>query len=170
MLIRRRRWRRSGDYSGLFLPRIFQPVSAETLNLETDLPYGLAVISFRMPGSSSPDFAAAEVLADVLSSQRGSLYALVPEGKALFAGFALEGMPGAGLGYAIAAFPKGADSAALVQQMRQILADDLKHGLPADLVEAAKRREAAEGEFRRNSISGLAMTWSDALAVEGLKS
>jgi zinc protease len=147
-----------------------QPVTARTLQLPTDLPYGLALISFRMPGYGSKDFAAAEVLSDVLSSQRGTLYALVPEGKALFAGFSIEGLPGAGLGYAIAAFPKGADAATLVKQVNQILADDVKNGVPADLVEAAKRREAAEAEFNRNSISGLAMAWSNALAIEGLNS
>ncbi len=147
-----------------------QPVAARTLQLPTDLPYGLALVSFRMPGYGDKDFAAAEVLSDVLSSQRGSLYALVPEGKALFAGFSLEGMPGAGLGYAIAAFPKGADTATLVKQVNEILADDVKNGVPSDLVEAAKRREAAEAEFNRNSISGLAMAWSNALAIEGLNS
>jgi zinc protease len=45
------------------------------------------------PGSDSPDFAAVNVLGDVLSSQRGSLYALVPEGKALDAGFSLSALP-----------------------------------------------------------------------------
>ncbi len=46
-------------------------VSTQTLNLDTDLPYGLAVVSFRMPGYDSPDFAAADILGDVLSSHRG---------------------------------------------------------------------------------------------------
>ena len=39
--------------------------------------------------------------------------------------------------------------------------------LAADLVEATKRREVAEAEFRRNSIAGLAAEWSQALSVEG---
>ncbi len=50
-----------------------EPVKPETLRLGTDLPYGLAVAAFRWPGSNSPDFAAAQVLADVLGSQRSSL-------------------------------------------------------------------------------------------------
>jgi zinc protease len=148
----------------------FQPVSAQTLNLDTDLPYGLSLISFRMPGSSSPDFAAAEVLADVLSSQRGSLYALVPGGKALYAGFSLESLPGASLGYAIGAFPKGGDGAQLAGEMRKVLDDYVQNGVPADLVAAAKRHELAGAEFQKNSVSGLAMAWSNALAVEGRQS
>src|SRR5207253_698117 len=55
----------------------FQPVAAETLRLETDLPVGMVVLAFRFPGSDSPDYAAAQVLSDVLSSQRGRLYGLV---------------------------------------------------------------------------------------------
>ncbi len=41
---------------------------------------------------------------------------------------------------------------------------------PADLVDASKRHELAEEEFQKNSISGLAMEWSNALAVEGRQS
>jgi zinc protease len=54
--------------------------------------------------------------------------------------------------------------------MRKILADYAANGVPADLVEATKRREIASAEFRRNSIPGLAETWSDALAAEGRNS
>jgi zinc protease len=146
------------------------PVKAETLNLDTDLPYGLALISFRMPGSDSPDFAASEVLADVLSSQRGSLYALVPEGKALYTGFSLDSLPQAGLGYAIGAFPKGDEGNKLVEQIRHVLASDASDGVSADLVAAAKRHEVASAEFQKNSVSGLAMAWSSAIAVEGRQS
>lgn len=51
--------------------------------------YVLAFVAYRLPGTSSPDYAAARILADVLGSQRGNLYALVPEGKALDAEFDL---------------------------------------------------------------------------------
>lgn len=142
-------------------------VKGASLTMPTDLPYGLAVISFRMPGSDSPDFAAVQVLSDVLSSQRGNLYELVPEGKALFAGFAYSAFPSAGLGYGLAAFPKGADGQKLLDEMKSILAQDLKTGLPKDLVTAAIRHELAGAEFQKNSVSGLAMAWSQAVAVEG---
>ena len=45
-------------------------VKADTLNMTTDLPYGFAVISYRLPGTDSPDYAASQVLSDALSSQR----------------------------------------------------------------------------------------------------
>ena len=102
----------------------------EDSNLDTDLPYGLAVISFRMPGADSPDYAAANILADVLSSQRGNLYALVPAGKALSTDFSLNGLPSTGLGYALAAFPKGGNGTALLAKVRAVLAGYLKNGVP----------------------------------------
>jgi zinc protease len=147
-----------------------QPVTPERLHLKTDQSYGLATVSFRMPGYDSPDYPASQVLADVLSNQRSNLYALVPEGKALYAGFVLNTLPQAGVGYAMAAFPKEADAEALVQEIRKILAEDLKHGFSADLVEAAKRREVTKAELRKNSIFGLAMAWSKALAIERQRS
>ncbi len=145
-------------------------VKAKTLALPTDLPYGLAVVSFRMPGSSSKDFAAVQLLGDVLSSQRGSLYALVPEGKALYAGFQLSDLPEAGLGYAIGVFPQGASGDDMVSEIKKILADDVKNGLPTELIEAARRHEIVDAEFERNSVSGLAMAWSSAVAIEGRES
>ena len=147
-----------------------QPVKPETLYLKTDQSYGLVMISFRMPGYESSDYAASKVLSDILSNQRSNLYALVPEGKALYAGFSLSTLPKAGLGYAMAAFPKGADVPALVEEMKKILDEDLKKGLPSDLVEAAKRMELTKAELRKNSVFGWATAWSQAVAVEGKES
>ena len=147
-----------------------QPVTAETFKLKTDRPYGMVMISFRMPGFDSPDYAASEVLADVLSNQRSNLYALVTEGKALFTGFSLSTLPRAGLGYAIGMLPKGADLPGLDKEIRKILGSYIKDGFPADLVEAAKRIKLTKAELRKNSVLGQAMTWSQALAVEGRQS
>jgi zinc protease len=146
------------------------PVKPETLRLRTDESYGLAIIAFRLPGYDSPDYPACRVLADALSNQRSTLFDLVPEGKALYAGFGLDTMTQAGLGYAMAAFPRGADAEALVRQMQKILAEDLKNGFPADLVEAAKRVGRTKAELKKNSVLGLAMTWSEALTLEGKES
>jgi zinc protease len=147
-----------------------QPVQAETLNLKTDQPIGMAAISFRMPGYDSNDYAASQVLSDVLSSQRSDLYALVPQGKALYAGFSLSPLPKAGLGYVIVAFPQGADPQPLLEETRKILAAGVKNGFPPDLVAAAQRQEVLSAESQKNSVTGLAMAWSQAVAVEGRRS
>lgn len=149
----------------------FQPVQAQKIKLDTDRPYGMAVLAFRFPGSqNAADYAAAQVLSDVLGSQRGRLYGLVPEGKALAASFDYESLPKAGLGYAGVELPSGVDPAPVLEEMKSILRTEATNGLRADLVEAAKRREVLNAELQRNSIQGLAMEWSDAVAVEGRQS
>ena len=77
-----------------------QPVKAESFTLDSNLPYELVFVAFRMPGTDSPDFAAARILSDVISSQRADLYGLVPQGKALGTDFGLaETYPKASVGY-----------------------------------------------------------------------
>ena len=120
-----------------------------------------------MPGFNDPDYAAGVVLADAFDSRRGELYALAAEGKALSGGFDAMALPAAGFGYAKAGFPRGQDSTALIAQMKALIAGYVDKGVSADLVEATKRREVAEAEFRRNSIAGLAAEWSQTLSVEG---
>ena len=148
----------------------FSPVQPDTLKLDTDLPEGMTAVVFRFPGTDNPDYAAAQILSDVLSSQRGKLYELVPQGKALFTEFAYEPLPHSGLGYAIAGFPAGADSTNQLEQVKQILAGEIAQGVNADLVEAAKRREIINAELQKNSVEGLASAWSQAVAVEGRNS
>jgi len=148
----------------------FGTVKPDTLKLDTDLPYGLTAITFRFPGADSPDFAAAQILSDVLSSQRGKLYGLVPEGKALSVEFDYETLQKSGLGYAIAGFPAGGDSTNLLNNVKGILLAEITNGVSADLVEAAKRREIISAELQKNSVSGLASAWSTAVAIEGRNS
>jgi zinc protease len=149
---------------------IFSPVKLDTMKLDTDLPYGMTAITFRFPGAYSPDFAAAQILSDVLSSQRGKLYDLVPEGKALSAEFDYETLQKSGLGYAIAGFPAGADSTNLLNNVKTILLAEITNGVNVDLVEAAKRREIISAELQKNSVSGVANAWSTAVAIEGRNS
>ena len=145
-------------------------VEPQSFHLDSDLPYGLQVIALRLPGLDSPDYAAAEVLVDVLKSQRGDLYGLVPQGKALGTDFSFDPLPKAGLAYAMAAFPAGGDPKALEARMRAILGRIAKQGVPPDLVAAAKIQERSSAEFQKNSIGGLATVWSEAVAVDGLGS
>ena len=147
-----------------------QPLKATDIALDSDLPYGLAIVAYRMPGYESPDYAAGQVLADILDSQRGDIYALAADGKALSAGFSNDTMKAAGIGYATAAFPKGQDGTKLIGTVKDVIGAYVKNGFPDEMVEAAKRHEIADAEFQKNSVSGLAFAWSQALAVEGRSS
>ena len=149
-------------------PITLPPVKADTFTLDSNLPYVLVFTAFRMPGTSSPDFAAARILSDVIASQRAELYDLTPQGKALGTEFGMaETYPKASVGYALAAVPAGADPAPITAEVRKILAAYADKGVPAELVEAAEKSEVANNTFEQNSIPGLAESWSEAIAGEG---
>jgi zinc protease len=148
-----------------------QPVKPDTFTLESNLPYVLGFIAWRMPGTDSPDYAAMQILSDVLASQRADLYGMVPAGHALAAEFGVaETYPKASVGYGLVAQPAGVDTNPALEEMRQIINKYAQNGVPAELVDAAKRAEIAQAEFQRNSISELASVWSNALAAEGRNS
>jgi zinc protease len=148
-----------------------QPVKAAKYTLPSDYPYTMVLVAYRLPGSDSPDFAATRVLADVLASERGDIYALVADGKALDAGFQLvETYRKASMAIAYAAVPAGTDPASITNSLLGILSNYSKQGVPGDLVQAAKRSEVAAAEYARGSIPGLAALWSEALAAEGRES
>ena len=147
------------------------PIKAETFTLDSNLPYVLGFIAYRLPGTDSPDNAAIQILSDVLASQRGDLYGMVPAGKALAAQFAVsESYPKASVGFGAVALPAGTDPQSAIAEMRKIISNYAEKGVPEDLVMAAKRSEIAQAEFQRNSIPGLANLWSNALAAEGRNS
>ena len=148
-------------------PFNFQPVQPDLLKFDTDSPYGMTAITFRLPGTDDPDFPAVNILSDVLSSQRGELYGLVPQGKALFTAFYYYAFSKAGLGMAVAGFPAEGDSTNLLANVKDALIAEITNSITAELVEAAKRKEIINAELQKNSIEGLAVAWSDAVAVEG---
>jgi zinc protease len=149
-------------------PVVLRPVKPQSFTLDSNLPYVLGFIAYRLPGTDSRDYAASQVLADVLASQRGDLYAMVPAGKVLAAEFGVaESYPRASVAYGLVALPKGADPTRAMAEMRQIIVGYGKKGVPADLAAAARRAEVSQAEFQRNSIPGLANVWSNALAAEG---
>ena len=131
-----------------------QPVKADSFTLDSNLPYELVFVAFRMPGTSSSDFAAARILSDVAGSQRADLYGLVPAGKALGTEFGLaETYPKASVGYAVAAVPSGADPAPITSEIKKILSNYADKGVPPALVEAARKGEVASAQFQQNSDS-----------------
>jgi zinc protease len=148
-----------------------QPVKAEHITLPSDYPYIISIVGYRMPGTDSPDYPAARILADVLASQRADLYGLVPAGKALDAGFEMgETYTKASAAFAYAVIPTSGNASSTEASLKAIVQRYKTQGVPAELVEAAKRSEVASFEFARNSIPGLASLWSEALAAEGRSS
>jgi zinc protease len=145
-------------------------VKGRTITDESDFPVPLVLLGYRMPGYDSPDYAAAEIALDVLGSQRADLYALQAEGKVLGIGVDYEPYPHAGLAYVYVATPPNGDTASALALASNTVANYQQNGVPLDLVEAAKRREVAQALYLRNSISGLAMDWSQVVAVQGLAS
>jgi zinc protease len=145
-----------------------QPFQSTSFTLTSNLPYVLGFIAWRLPGTDSPDYAAINILADVLASQRADLYGMVPAGKALGTEFGLaETYRKASVAFGLVAQPAGVDVKASIEEMRGIINNYAAQGVPPDLVAAAKRAELAQAEFQRNSIPGLADVWSRALAAEG---
>jgi zinc protease len=151
-------------------PVSLRPMRAAHFSVTTDRPNGALMLAVRVPGVQSADFPALEVLSDVLSSRRFDLYGLVPQGKALDASFALDPLPEAGLAYAAVEFTEGTDAKSLERDVREVLSQVIRTGVPADLVAAAKLQEEREAGFQKNSIQGLASIWSDAVALYGLNS
>jgi zinc protease len=147
-----------------------RPVQPTSFTVDTDHPSGTLMIALRTPGPRDADFAALEVLADVLSNRRFDLYGLVPQGRALSAEFGIDPLPEAGLAYAALTFTSAEDPKTLERDVRAILARVAREGVPEELVAAAKLQERSAAQFQRNSIPELASVWSDALALYGLSS
>ncbi|GAA0554734.1 zinc protease [Rhizomicrobium palustre] len=149
----------------------FKPIKAGGIfTIDSDMANFTRVIAMRFPGLKSKDFAALEVLADVLSSRRFALFDLVAQGKALSASFSIQPLKEASIAYASVSYAPGVDGNALEADVRAILQKVVKEGVPADLVEAAKLQEKRATERQKNSITDLADVWSDAVALYGLKS
>ncbi|MBS0464620.1 MAG: insulinase family protein [Proteobacteria bacterium] len=151
-------------------PLKLQPFTARTIARTTPDPTGSVLNLYRLPGQSSRDFAAAQLLMDALANARSGLSELAANGKVLAAFAGTQPFSQAGMAYIGVAFPKGGDAKTAQAAMDAQIAEVLKNGVPADLIEAARRAELAQFEFNKNSAVTQASAWSQALAWQGLDS
>ena len=140
--------------------------------IQNTTPQGTGSVQFlyRVPGMQTKDFAATQVLMDVLSNARSSLSELAAQGKVLSADAQIQPFSHGGIGVVEATFPKGGDAKKTQADLHATMDQLLKDGVPAELVEAAKRSEISQAEFNKNSAVTLATAWSQALAWQGLDS
>jgi zinc protease len=141
---------------------------SDNFTINSDLPYTLAYIAYRFPGTDSSDYAATVILTDILASSRAEVYKMVPLGLAIQADFGLEeSYRKASIGLAEVAVSPGNDPHTSLSELRKIIRRYGLNGVPKELFEAARRGELAQEVFQSNSIPGMADLWSNALAVEG---
>jgi zinc protease len=142
------------------------PLSPASYSDQTDQPFTETFLTYRFPGYQSRDYAASRILVDVLNSRRGSLYELVADGKAVDVSAGSQPFSKAGLAFVELDANAGVDPQTALGELRAVIDGYRAGGIPADLVEAAKQRAIERAQFARNSVSGLAREWSQALAVE----
>lgn len=148
----------------------FSPVEGETIEMDTNSPYGSIYMAWRAPGVRDDEATVAQIMMSALGSQRGDLAGMGFDGTALSGGAFGNQMAHSGLVSAYAAFASGADPAPIRARMREIIENVAAEGLAPDLIEAAKRQAIADIESQRNSVEGLASAWSDAIVQRGLNS
>jgi zinc protease len=146
------------------------PLKGTIYHDTSDQSFTAVVLGYRFPGYDSPDYAAGEILSDVLSSQRSNFGGLPYTGKALATEFLSQAYGKAAIGIAFAAVPVTTPPGTIDRELRSILDAYKVAGVPPDLVAAAKLREVSQLEFNANSIEGLATEWSQAVAIQGLRS
>jgi zinc protease len=151
-------------------PVVLQPFKAQTIARTTPDATGLVQFMYRVPGMSSKEDAATQVLFDVLGNPRSGLSELASQGKVLATGAEVQPFSFGGIGIIDVSFEKGGDTKVAQAHLERTIEALLKDGVPPDLVDAAKRAELAQFEFQKNSAQTVASAWSDALAWRGLDS
>jgi zinc protease len=147
-------------------PVHLQPLVPLTLHDNSSDPITLGFVAYRVPGYEDKDYFASQILNDVLNSQRGALYELQASGKALGTFAQSVTYPKAGMTLVGSVVPVTTTGEAAIADVKAVVENYKKTGLPAELVAVAKQREVSQAEFARNSISGLASAWSQSLSVE----
>ncbi|HEX7341045.1 MAG TPA: pitrilysin family protein [Rhodanobacteraceae bacterium] len=151
-------------------PAVFKPFKSQTIAKTTPDATGSVEFIYRFPGQRSQDYAALQVLMDVLNNARSQLSDLAAQGKVLSADAGAQSFAHGGMGIIEVGFPKGGSAKTAQVHLQAVVDNLLKHGVSADLVAAAKRQAASDYEFSKNSLTGLAQSWSQAIAWQGVDS
>ena len=142
------------------------PLAPATFTDTSDQSTIEAEVAYRYPGFDDPAYAAAVVLGDVLNSQRGDLFGLVAAGRAQSVEADVSTWPKAGMLQLISRVAIGTKPRAAIADLNALVARYRARGVPASLVEAAKRREIVRVQTAAANVETLAQTWSQTLAVE----
>lgn len=151
-------------------PVVLAPVKPRTIEMATPRGTGSVQFLYRAPGMASRDYAALQILMDVLGNPRSALQELAAEGKVLSADADTEPFSHGGVAEVAVTFPKGGDARVARAHLEGVIDELLRDGISPELVAAAKRAEEAQFEFNRNSAVELASAWSQALAWQGVES
>jgi len=126
----------------------------------------IAEIAYRFPGYDDASYAASVVLGDVLNSQRGELFGLVASGKAQQVEADPSQWPKGGLIQLVSRVAVGSKPESAIADLEAVVAKYRASGVPADLVEAAKKREIVRVQTAASNVLNLGGLWSETLAVE----
>lgn len=138
---------------------------------ETDLPFAVATLSFRMPGSNNPDYPAFRLLVDILNDPQSPLTKLTVQGHTLASTFMdIIQLPEADLGTAWVAYPAAQTPDSVLSLLRVVLARFASVPVPVSILDTVKRKNALTFELSKVSIEDYAMEWADALTIRGDRS
>ncbi|HLI96004.1 MAG TPA: pitrilysin family protein [Candidatus Baltobacteraceae bacterium] len=142
------------------------PMAASTLSdTVVEMPVPVAASVYRFPDLRSNDFAASVVLAAVLQNSRGTLTDLQVQGKVLGAFAFSSAYPDVGVMVVAAAGLPSSSPASIKSDVEAALDSYRSNGVPPDLVAAAKASLLSTQDYQQASISGLAFSWADSLAL-----
>ncbi|MEA2666639.1 MAG: zinc protease, partial [Candidatus Eremiobacteraeota bacterium] len=138
------------------------------LTIDADYPYAVVDLGYRIPGDLSPDAAATQVFANLISSERSAFYrALVVSKLTLsyqaYADTALR----QGVLHVVLFVTPGRSPLAARRAFEGALAEVRAHGVEPELLAAAKTAYARQAVYARDAISGLGERYGYAYGVEG---
>ena len=148
--------------------RSFSPGALDNETLHdtvAELPIPVSAVSYRLPGLNSKDYMAGQLLSLVLNNVRGGFGDLQTQGKILGAAAIAGGYPDVGTMIVVGFGVPGTQPQATQDAVEGVLENYRTNGVPAELVESAKLRLLSQQDYQRSSISGLAFSWANALAL-----